>query len=165
VANSTKESRLEIGLRSKLHRAGYRFRKQAPFHLTTRTVRVDMLFPHARLAVFVDGCYWHLCPQHAGVPRDRSYWLDKLRRNAERDREVSSALQAAGWTVLRLWEHLGVAECVRQVVGGLRQGCSDHQCPMKACNRPADLCSPEMPKEGMELRSLSKWTSETSTGG
>jgi DNA mismatch endonuclease (patch repair protein) len=66
----------------------------------------DFLFRQARLAVFVDGCFWHGCPKHLRLPAsNRVYWIEKLRRNVERDRETTKNLRAAGWTVLRFWEH------------------------------------------------------------
>ena len=66
----------------------------------------DFVFRAARLAVFVDGCFWHACPRHATMPRsNRAFWKAKLTRNAARDREVTRALRRAGWRVLRVWEH------------------------------------------------------------
>ena len=68
-------------------------------------VRVDFVFRAARVAVFVDGCFWHACPRHGTQPSgNRAFWKKKLARNVERDREVSRALRKAGWTVLRVWE-------------------------------------------------------------
>ena len=68
-------------------------------------VRVDFVFRSARVAVFVDGCFWHACPRHGTQPSgNRAFWKKKLARNVERDREVSRALRKAGWTVLRVWE-------------------------------------------------------------
>ena len=65
----------------------------------------DFVFRAARLAVFVDGCFWHACPRHATMPRsNRAFWKAKLTRNAARDREVTRALRKAGWRVLRVWE-------------------------------------------------------------
>ena len=65
----------------------------------------DFVFRAARLAVFVDGCFWHGCPRHATMPRsNRAFWKAKLTRNAARDREVTRALRKAGWRVLRVWE-------------------------------------------------------------
>lgn len=74
-----------------------------------RTVKLfgnpDFVFRAARLAVFVDGCFWHGCPRHATKPaNNRDFWETKLARNAERDREVTKALRKAGWRVLRIWE-------------------------------------------------------------
>jgi DNA mismatch endonuclease (patch repair protein) len=69
-------------------------------------VRPDIVFPRARLAIFLDGCFWHACPQHGTSPRHNSaYWSEKLARNAARDRRVNRALTTHGWTVLRFWEH------------------------------------------------------------
>ena len=68
--------------------------------------RPDFVFRRERLAVFVDGCFWHGCPKHGRKPgSNRNYWLPKLRRNQERDKAVKRTLSKAGWTVLRLWEH------------------------------------------------------------
>ena len=68
--------------------------------------RPDFVFRRQRLAIFVDGCFWHSCPYHGRSPRtNRRYWLPKLRRNKERDRAVTSELRKAGWRVLRLWAH------------------------------------------------------------
>ena len=65
----------------------------------------DFVFRAARLAVFVDGCFWHACPRHATMPRsNRAFWKAKLTRNAGRDREVTRTLRKAGWRVLRVWE-------------------------------------------------------------
>jgi DNA mismatch endonuclease (patch repair protein) len=67
---------------------------------------MDMAFPRQKLAVFVDGCFWHACPVHGSVPKVNSqYWPEKLRRNVERDQETTRRLQLAGWHVVRCWEH------------------------------------------------------------
>jgi DNA mismatch endonuclease, patch repair protein len=69
-------------------------------------VRPDIVFTRQKVAVFVDGCFWHRCPEHGTSPRfNSSYWQTKLDRNVERDREVDDALQADGWMTLRIWEH------------------------------------------------------------
>ncbi len=66
----------------------------------------DFVFPRARLAVFVDGCFWHGCPKHCRMPAaNRSYWQEKISRNISRDRATVRALKAEGWRVLRLWAH------------------------------------------------------------
>jgi len=68
--------------------------------------RPDFVFPRARVAVFVDGCFWHGCPKHGRNPAsNREYWLPKLARNRARDIAITKALRRAGWRVLRLWEH------------------------------------------------------------
>jgi DNA mismatch endonuclease (patch repair protein) len=66
----------------------------------------DFVFPTERVAVFVDGCFWHKCPVHGGVPRsNRTFWLKKLSSNQERDRHVARQLEASGWHVVRIWQH------------------------------------------------------------
>lgn len=88
-----------------------RFRKDYPVSLPERRVRVDIAFTRARLAVFVDGCFWHRCPTHGTLPKTNGqFWERKLQRSVERDREVTAALERAGWEVLRIWEHESIAE-------------------------------------------------------
>lgn len=71
-----------------------------------RPVRPDVAFTHVKLAIFIDGCFWHGCPDHKSQPRTNAhYWGPKLSGNAERDRLQTRALINAGWTVLRFWEH------------------------------------------------------------
>jgi len=68
--------------------------------------RADVVFRPAKVAVFVDGCFWHRCPAHATVPtNNRAWWSAKLAANAERDRRVDNLLETAGWHVIRVWEH------------------------------------------------------------
>jgi DNA mismatch endonuclease (patch repair protein) len=68
--------------------------------------RPDFVFPKSRVAVFVDGCFWHACPAHCSIPvSNRIFWTSKLTRNRERDRLVGRELKKAGWTVLRIWQH------------------------------------------------------------
>jgi DNA mismatch endonuclease (patch repair protein) len=89
-------------LRRELHRRGLRFR----VNHADLPGRPDLSFTRARLAVFVDGCFWHLCPDHAVLPKNNAaWWREKLRRNVERDREKDTQLVALGWSVLHVWEH------------------------------------------------------------
>ena len=72
----------------------------------TRRVSVDFVFRRERVAVFIDGCFWHCCPRHGTMPAgNRAFWKAKLARNTERDAQVTRALRKAGWMVLRIWEH------------------------------------------------------------
>jgi DNA mismatch endonuclease (patch repair protein) len=105
-ANRRCDTRPEVALRSALHRRGLRFRKDAPIVAEQRKARVDIAFPRQRVAVFVDGCFWHRCPQHGTEPRaNATYWQAKLDRNQARDATVNLALESCGWTVIRVWEH------------------------------------------------------------
>ncbi len=102
----------EVYLRKALWREGLRYR----VNYETPVCKADIVFPLARIAVFVDGCYWHGCPLHYIFPRThREYWKEKLRNNLERDRRQTMELEKAGWTVLRVWEH-EVCESTREVV-------------------------------------------------
>lgn len=95
----------EIALRSTLHRMGLRFRVDRPIEGVPR-VRPDIVFVSARVAVFVDGCFWHACPKHGTIPKTNTdWWIRKLRLNVERDRRHDAALSAAGWKVIRIWQH------------------------------------------------------------
>lgn len=122
-ANRRTDTGPEIRLRSALHRLGLRFRKDYPVKTRLRVVRVDVVFPKARVAVFVDGCYWHSCPEHGVSPRaNSSYWGPKLARNVERDREVDAALVDEGWRVIRVWEHEEASQVALRVSEALRSG-------------------------------------------
>jgi len=95
----------ELAVRRAVHARGLRyFVDRRPDPLTRR--RADLLFPRLRLAVFVDGCFWHCCPQHGRIPKANSaYWSRKFAEIADRDADVVRELAALGWKVLRVWEH------------------------------------------------------------
>jgi len=115
-ANRRVDTKPEMSLRSALHRRGHRFFKDRRIDVGV-TVRPDIVFPRKKVAVFVDGCFWHWCPQHGNVPGgpNASYWQEKLQRNVERDRRDDEALAGAGWVVVRVWEHQTLGSCVAQV--------------------------------------------------
>lgn len=105
-SNRRSDTRPEVALRSELHRRGLRFHKDHRIDLPGGGVRADIVFPGARVAVFVDGCFWHACPAHGRTPRSNtSYWAAKLASNVARDRRVDEALREAGWRSVRAWEH------------------------------------------------------------
>lgn len=111
----------ELRLRSVLHRDGYRFRTHLAIRTPERLVRPDIVFTRARLAVFVDGCFWHCCPIHGNQPKaNTDYWRPKLERNVVRDRAVDQALTDAGWSVLRAWEHEDPEAAAKRVIEALR---------------------------------------------
>ncbi|MGH3443713.1 MAG: very short patch repair endonuclease [Nitriliruptorales bacterium] len=100
-----RDTRPERAVRSAVHRLGLRYRVDHP-PLPELRRRADMVFPRARVAVFVDGCSWHGCPEHGAVPAtNRSYWSDKIARNRERDGDTDTRLLDAGWEPVRVWEH------------------------------------------------------------
>lgn len=105
-SNRSVDTLPEVALRKALHALGLRFRKDLKIELPERTVRPDVVFTRARVAVFLDGCFWHRCPQHATSPRTNApYWQAKFDRNVRRDHQVNEALDGAGWRVVRVWEH------------------------------------------------------------
>ena len=103
--NRSRDTKPELAVRSAVHRRGLRFRVSVrPLPELPRTA--DLVLRKSRVAVFVDGCYWHGCPEHRTQPATNAeYWADKITRNIERDAETTDYLQQAGWTVLRFWEH------------------------------------------------------------
>ncbi len=119
----------EIALRKELHRRGRRyFVDRAPLPGLRR--RADLVFPRQRVAVYVDGCFWHCCPKHSTVPAtNRAFWKAKLSRNKARDVLVNRRLKARGWIVLRIWQHElspnGHGRLLRRVLRALRTGTGD----------------------------------------
>lgn len=114
-ANRGRDTKPEIAVRSRLHARGLRFRVDVPLDFDRRR-RADIVFTRVRLAVFIDGCYWHGCPQHFQRPKaNAEFWLDKVSGNRRRDADTTALLRKSGWTVLRFWEHVDpdeVAEIV-----------------------------------------------------
>jgi len=111
------DTRPELALRRELHRRGLRYRVDVPVLPGLRR-RADVVFPRQRIAVFVDGCFWHACPQHGTSPKaNAAWWREKLGANVERDRDTDHRLREAGWTPIRIWEHedpLHAADLVTQ---------------------------------------------------
>jgi DNA mismatch endonuclease (patch repair protein) len=103
-------------LRRELHRLGLRFRKHAR-PISELRCEADVVFRTERLAVFVDGCFWHACPVHGRTPATNStYWAQKLERNVERDKRNDRLLAEDGWTVVRVWEHEPMAIVAERLV-------------------------------------------------
>ncbi|OLT00086.1 very short patch repair endonuclease [Pseudonocardia sp. CNS-004] len=102
----------EMLVRREAHRRGLRYRVNATLPGMSRR-RADMVFPGPRVAVFVDGCFWHSCPDHATIPKaNNQWWVTKLRKNAARDRETNDHLTSIGWVPLRFWEHQSATDIV-----------------------------------------------------
>ncbi|MFC9550805.1 very short patch repair endonuclease [Rhodococcus sp. NPDC056960] len=104
-AQRRRDTAPELALRRELHRRGVRyFVDRAPMKGVRR--RADLVFPRRKVAVYVDGCFWHSCPQHATFPKNNAeWWAEKLAGNVTRDRDTDTRLADAGWTVVRIWEH------------------------------------------------------------
>lgn len=99
------DTRPELDLRRELHRRGLRYRVDTKV-LTGLRRRADIVFPRQKVAVFVDGCFWHACPEHGTSPKaNAGWWQEKLDANVRRDRDTDRRLREAGWTPVRIWEH------------------------------------------------------------
>lgn len=104
-SNKGRDTTPELAIRRRLHALGLRYRVSVrPVVSVRRTA--DVVFTRAKVAVFIDGCYWHGCPVHYQAPaRNAEFWLAKKTRNQVRDAETTALLQAQGWRVMRFWEH------------------------------------------------------------
>lgn len=117
-ANRRRDTKSELRVRALLHANGLRYRVDfAPG--SDRRRRADIVFTRARLAVFIDGCFWHGCPEHFVSPKSNAdYWVPKIETNRRRDLDTTAQLESEGWTVLRYWEHddpQSVAEAIIRV--------------------------------------------------
>ena len=146
-ANRRTDTKPELALRHALHQLGYRYRKDYRLDLDSgRRVRPDIAFTARKVAVFVDGCFWHACPEHGSKPRANEwYWGPKLIKNVERDRVNDAALILAGWIVIRLWEHVPLDEAVTTVVtaltaSGMAAAPAPHWPPRPAWPTPRPGC-------------------------
>lgn len=118
-ANRSRDTRPELAVRRAAHALGLRYRVSVrPVASLRRTA--DLVFTRAKIAVFVDGCFWHGCPEHHTVAvTNADFWAAKVTRNRERDAETTRLLKEAGWTTLRFWEHedpTAVARAIHQKV-------------------------------------------------
>ncbi|MER7006710.1 very short patch repair endonuclease [Dactylosporangium sp. NPDC000555] len=115
----------EVSIRQLLHAQGYRYRVAWPIPgLRRRTV--DIAFTRARVAVFVDGCFWHSCSQHKTIPTaNGDWWSKKLETNRLRDAATTAHLEASGWSVLRIWEHESPGDAVVRIVDLLNERRAD----------------------------------------
>lgn len=117
----TKDTAPELALRKLLFAAGLRYR----IHYTPRALplgrsNIDIAFPRRKLAVFIDGCFWHGCPDHGTIPKaNKNWWAEKLHSNHARDERVTAMLIAAGWEVLRFWTHETPSSMATIVMGRL----------------------------------------------
>lgn len=117
----SRDTKPEWLIRRLVHAQGLRYRVGAkPLPGLRRTA--DMVFRPAKVAVFIDGCYWHGCPEHYVPPKTNAgYWSDKVARNMARDRDTDQRLAKAGWTVLRFWEHEPSIDCADRIAAEVRK--------------------------------------------
>ena len=117
-----RDTKPEMLLRRALFARGLRYRvDRAPLRGLRR--RADIVFAAAKVAVYVDGCFWHCCPQHATMPKNnQQWWIDKLDANVRRDRDTDRQLIDAGWRVVRVWEHEDMQAAADRVMKAVRPG-------------------------------------------
>lgn len=121
-ANRSRDTGPELAVRRRLHAAGLRYR------VTTRPVaslrrKADIIFTKKKIAIFIDGCFWHGCPEHGSRKWQHNvdYWPDKIARNRARDIETTKILTESGWQVLRFWEHEDAESVAATVIGAVRE--------------------------------------------
>jgi DNA mismatch endonuclease, patch repair protein len=126
-ANRKTNTKPELAVRRLLHARGYRYRVNYRIKTDVVIVRPDIVFTKRRLAVFIDGCFWHNCPQHGNRPNaNQVYWSAKLDRNKQRDILVSEGLEESGWEVLRIWEHVPPVAACEMIITAL-SNTSEHR--------------------------------------
>jgi DNA mismatch endonuclease, patch repair protein len=118
--NRSRDTKPELAVRRAVHALGLRYRVCCrPLPWTRRTA--DLIFRKAKVAVFVDGCFWHGCPEHHVHPRvNAEYWTNKIMRNQARDNETTLELRNAGWIVLRFWSHVAPERAAAQILAAVR---------------------------------------------
>jgi DNA mismatch endonuclease (patch repair protein) len=125
-SNRRRDTRPELLVRRILHARGLRYRVDLRVVGESRT-RADIAFTRRRIAVFIDGCFWHGCPDHLHLPKaNADYWVPKLARNVERDGEITALLRGLGWTVLRFWEHEPPEDVAELIIAAVRVRGSAH---------------------------------------
>jgi len=112
----------ELSLRKELHARGLRYRLHVP--LLTKPRRVaDIVFSSARVAIFIDGCFWHGCPEHASWPKSNAeFWREKIETNRARDADTDRRLRASGWRVVRVWSHESADDAAERIEDIVRTG-------------------------------------------
>ncbi|MHA6878965.1 very short patch repair endonuclease [Ralstonia pseudosolanacearum] len=124
----------EVALRKEMHRIGLRYR--IDYEVLRKPRRVaDIAFPGRKIAIFVDGCFWHGCPEHATWPkRNADFWRQKIEANRQRDEDTNERLRSIGWTVLRFWSHESPAEAAKAVAHVVATVETKHRDPSLVAN-------------------------------
>lgn len=115
-----RDTAAELALRSLLHRRGLRFRIH--YSLPELRRKADIAFPRLRVAVFVDGCFWHGCPEHGTWPKENAdWWREKIEANQRRDAQTNRKLTELEWRVIRVWEHEQPESAARMIEAEIRE--------------------------------------------
>lgn len=121
LGNKRRDTLPELRVRQLVHAAGLRYRVDHPPLANNRRLRADLVFTRSKIAVFIDGCFWHGCPQHYVASRTNTdYWGPKIAANAERDARNTALLEAEGWTVLRFWAHIAAEQAAARITEAVR---------------------------------------------
>lgn len=122
MGNRGRDTRPELMIRQLLFRQGARYRVDyAP--LSDKRRRADIVFPGQRIACFLDGCFWHGCPDHYVAPKKNAeFWNDKVKTNMKRDIDTTARLEEAGWKVLRFWEHENSSDVADEILKAIGRG-------------------------------------------
>jgi len=119
-SNRRSNTKPELSIRSHLHKKGFRFRKDFNINIQGKNIRPDIVFTKVKLAIFIDGCFWHLCPDHGHIPKSNvHYWEPKLYKNRNRDIADTILLESNGWNVMRIWEHIPPIEAADNITNKL----------------------------------------------
>ncbi|RJF74618.1 very short patch repair endonuclease [Deinococcus cavernae] len=169
VGSARENTKPELLLRRELWKQGLRYR----LHQRTPVGRPDIVFPSKKVAIFIDGCFWHGCPDHYVRPRSKNeFWAAKLLQNYERDHRQTVELERLGWRILRFWEHEVhtevevLAERIRAVLNGAHQAIPAlHVVQVDPLNDDAslerrvmrDVRNPLHEEEVIRARSTKKW--------
>lgn len=126
LGNKSRDTKPELIVRRYLHASGLRYRVHTrPIKDWNR--RADIVFPRAKIAIFINGCYWHGCYKHYKEPKtNTAYWSQKIKRNVERDSETYARLRKAGWLVIKVWEHEDLNEKASKITGLIRRRLRDY---------------------------------------
>lgn len=120
-ANRSRDTKPEMALRRALHRRGMRYRVCAK-PIPSLRAKIDVVFPSARVAVEVRGCFWHGCPDHYRPPTaNADYWISKIARNIARDEATARGLEDAGWRLFVIWEHDDLEQAAATITRAVRE--------------------------------------------
>lgn len=132
---------IEVGLRKELHRLGLRFRVHKRLLKGLRR-ETDVVFGPVKVAVFVDGCFWHGCPEHGTYPRNNAeFWREKIDGNRRRDHETDALLTEAGWSVIRVWEHEDPREAALRTAREIQTRRHDRHQPCRLQRLGCSICT------------------------
>jgi DNA mismatch endonuclease (patch repair protein) len=137
-ANRRRDTAPEMAIRRLVHASGLRYRVDArPLANVRHTA--DIVFTRAKVAVFIDGCWWHGCAEHYRPPASNiAYWADKVGRNRARDRQIDQVLISADWTVIRIWEHESPEPAARRIEAVVRSVNASPQCDQSPAAEPVE---------------------------